>query len=905
MVATLQEFSFGSINEKFDLIPSKVLHEPQFVYLDDVLQTFQIPDIVKFKANGVTVACMRDDNGMMYCPKRIPCRPGCVIEVIYKTPQYCSTSLSSTTTPGSLVSSSVLVDQLSIKNQVSTDLDPSEPMNTTLSRATTPYIHRQLRALNAEVELANQSDCILTAEAMQGLIRKHLVSATKDDETQQPLMQKIELLMGELKLQGNVIEQLTRKMIDMQQQALDRLTLIQSKTEAILTQQLELTEYPIPRLFIVLPEVLTKYDPANWFRTKFRLHFICECGEHTKATKSRIPNHLHLAKHEGYLVRQPTAFFEKYGPFLLLMLELIKFGSIIAGYTVPALKSLKVVELVDSVQQTVELVTAKIDYSLECIDKRLASSPGDSIDTNESQIAMTQQDLTNYLNNVEGLEGVELRQLASFLRTSEEGSLLGNLYRMVTTDGHVKWVCRDHYRTGYQERQTQKLRDVVKLEGGEFDEQLGRIKITLESSFAATEFYNAISNAKGVLDLDVKLHWNQEYADFVKLKDMVKKSNITSIAVHLYCMTGPKIDLKLITNRRYDPIIEAMRLPFIHSFEIDGVPKDFFKRSSAWPRNADFSSLRHLAIGGLDSDTAIVKFKLLVAQASNLSSLSLNVTLEWLPAVFGSIVEHQSYPIEINKCALRFLPPKSDPRTLNVALKDLTHLFKVHGAQVETLDFRQIVMNDLAVEALAEATQNGSSLRVLSLDGSDGCLSVERSKHLASIISRSELRTLWVKLDKDGRHVRILDSLQWKYIRGLEIRETQNDQEIAMRALVNGMEKMLTTVELEYLLYSDYVVSSSRLELMRRIISMLSLKRLELKATLTLEQTLAICESVNFSRMHYIHLECRRWDSGKTQTILDALQHATQLLTIDLGYGEITEAQIEQMHAKGVKLTQQ
>ncbi|KAG0371600.1 hypothetical protein BGX24_001446 [Mortierella sp. AD032] len=167
---------------------------------------------------------------------------------------------------------------------------------------------------------------------------------------------------------------------------------------------------------------------------------------------------------QGYLVREPTEFFKKYGPFHLLMLELIKFGTSIVGHVVPTLTSFKVIELADSVKQSVEVIMARIDYSLDCIDNQLvkvqASSQGDF--ETEPHEPMTQQDLTNYLSDVEGLEGVELRQLRSFLKTSEE-NLLGNLYRMTTSDGHVKWVCRDHYRAIYQEKHTQTLRDVVNL----------------------------------------------------------------------------------------------------------------------------------------------------------------------------------------------------------------------------------------------------------------------------------------------------------------------------------------------------------------------------------------------------------------------------------------------------------
>ncbi|KAF9100733.1 hypothetical protein BGX27_000265 [Mortierella sp. AM989] len=575
MLSTWQDFKFGPIKKRLNLISSKSPDEPQFVFVPAVLKAFKIQDVAEFEANGefeadgMIIDYMRDDKGTAYHPNRIPCRPGCVIDLVFEASKANAISLPPTIAPGSLVSLNESINQLSIKSIVSTDLDPSEPMKTTLSRSSTTHIHDQLKTLSAEVELANQTGQRLDAEAMQSLIRRHLEPPTHGDDVQHYLVQNVGMLvrdMDALKQQGNVIEQLARKMVEMQQQALDRLTLIQSRTEAILTQQLELAEYPIPRLFIVLPEEPAKYDPA---------------------------------KHEGYLVREPTEFFKKYGPFLLLMLELIKFGTNIAGHVVPTIASLKAVELFDPVKQTTQSVTAMIDYSLKCIDTQLAKaqapSLGDFIDTDGPQTAMTQQYLANYLNNVEGLEGVELRQLGSFLKTSVEDNLLGNLYRMTTMDGHVKWVCCDHHRAGYLEAHTQKLHDVIQLAGGQFDEQLGKVEIKLNSEFTAAEFYDAITKAKGVLELSVELNWVKQYTDFVRLKDMVLTSNIRAIKVNLTNTIDRKMDLSLLAHRRYDPLVEIMQLPSIQSFEVSNVNSDFFKNIKQVPKNANLYDQAQIA----------------------------------------------------------------------------------------------------------------------------------------------------------------------------------------------------------------------------------------------------------------------------------------------------------------------
>jgi len=90
-------------------------------------------------------------------------------------------------------------------------------------------------------------------------------------------------------LTAHVIK-LQEEMKQLQIQALDRLALLQNNVRALLTQTYELHEYPIPRLFIVLPDNRSSWNPMDFFSNKFRLYFLCECGEHTKlpTVKSHI-----------------------------------------------------------------------------------------------------------------------------------------------------------------------------------------------------------------------------------------------------------------------------------------------------------------------------------------------------------------------------------------------------------------------------------------------------------------------------------------------------------------------------------------------------------------------------------------------------------------------------------------
>ncbi|KAF9104940.1 hypothetical protein BGX27_009871, partial [Mortierella sp. AM989] len=56
------------------------------------------------------------------------------------------------------------------------------------------------------------------------------------------------------------MEEKQKEMIQLQKQTLDRLAIIQNRVQAVLTQTYELHEYPIPRLFIILPKPTKRRD---------------------------------------------------------------------------------------------------------------------------------------------------------------------------------------------------------------------------------------------------------------------------------------------------------------------------------------------------------------------------------------------------------------------------------------------------------------------------------------------------------------------------------------------------------------------------------------------------------------------------------------------------------------------
>ncbi|KAF9082364.1 hypothetical protein BGX27_004560, partial [Mortierella sp. AM989] len=133
------------------------------------------------------------------------------------------------------------------------------------------------------------------------------------------------------------IKDMQKEAISLQHQALDRLAILQKHAKAILVQNFELHEYPIPRLFIILPVDRTKWNPRNVLENKFRLHFLCECGDHTMKTSKSNQHHIHIAKHEGYEIRNSTDFFSKYGKYILILMQCLKMGELSALTPIPGL----------------------------------------------------------------------------------------------------------------------------------------------------------------------------------------------------------------------------------------------------------------------------------------------------------------------------------------------------------------------------------------------------------------------------------------------------------------------------------------------------------------------------------------------------------------------------------------
>ncbi|KAG0090641.1 hypothetical protein BGZ92_002544 [Podila epicladia] len=371
------------------------------------------------------------------------------------------------------------------------------------------------------------------------------------------------------------------------QETLGHLALIQSRIQALLTQTFELHEYPIPRLFIVLPKDRELWDNLNPFTHKFRLYFLCECGDHTRSAGSTMPHHIHLAKHGGYDLERPTEFFRKYGTYILTMMEMVRFGIATAGIVVPVLEQSRLLDGMEDISKSLavpkEAFGSLVNDAINYVQSH-TESEGFVNEKEEGEFKMTGR---------EALEGADLRQLAGFLGSKDKARTLGNLYRVITREGHVKWVCLNHYRENYKSSASAQLEELVKVLEGTYDEQQGVVRVSLPSRTVADQFYEALAVAKGVQELSLKLVWDVTKADLQRLQSEITKSGIACLEIDGAMFDNPSLD---VVNRssRFDPLVHMVVSAQLQSFSLLNCPR-FLDRISDL-RKKTGSSLRRLML---------------------------------------------------------------------------------------------------------------------------------------------------------------------------------------------------------------------------------------------------------------------------------------------------------------------
>ena len=226
----------------------------------------------------------------------------------------------------------------------------------------------------------------------------------------------------------------------------------------VMTQMYELHEYTTPRYFLILPAkhygISFMNSVRNQFQLHYKLYFLCECSDE--------PSEMHVAPHEGYSIKKTKEFILRYGPYLHTTLKIVKILLSIGGTVIPQLGNL--VPAVDNATpSSLERENLdKLKWQLQLVDTLI-----DKGDVNRTRGGSS----VAQANKPRGspLQGAELRELETYLELGDNKRSLGNLYRIVTTDGHVRWVCPEHNDDISWKKEIRQYIDQLEAMGGEFN----------------------------------------------------------------------------------------------------------------------------------------------------------------------------------------------------------------------------------------------------------------------------------------------------------------------------------------------------------------------------------------------------------------------------------------------------
>ncbi|KAF9136964.1 hypothetical protein BGX30_010685 [Mortierella sp. GBA39] len=639
--------------------------------LTDIQRYF--PTAWGFKVNSINILFLEDEHEQCFEPKRIAHYPNAIIDIVTannsqeEQPQQSST-------PTSLFDETDLQLTADLDNNKQKDIDPSSPHDVdqsvpTLSvQSNTAVATRPRRATfgasSPPVPLPDSlvirsspisTDALLDSQPQEQQQQQQQYQTTKlvhdsnaphfstapteehyfsqdnapnhDKVLQHQLADTQSSPSSEHSHDADDDEQQGHHMKDRpreQHQTMVELAMAQRKLDAAFLLNDELYEYPIPRLFVLLPPSFTNKNPSGEPLQNFRLYFLCECGNrcenHNNSNSSNNsstaefggPSNLpttkptteppgtnprtmvHLVKHGGYEVSRTAEFIEKYGSYVLGMLAVLKHSMAFTAMTNPELSvfherggpSFKTTE--NMVRNTI----ATINTTIDSLEKTLGINSDHDAATDKTDLDAFGGCET--FKNLRTLDGADHRRLDTFLRSHNHDGFLSDLYRITVETGRVKWVCFEHYRTLYSVSSMTSFIEAVEVNGGAYSPYLSKAVINLTSTAAAKDFFGKLTSQALALDeLDIALDWKFGSSDLAALASAVAQSKLRVLRLDMRDDKGKRSAFEGMSlgKGRYHPLVQMVSSKNLRGVFFSNV-HHLGSRVSGLPQNHTTSTLQ-------------------------------------------------------------------------------------------------------------------------------------------------------------------------------------------------------------------------------------------------------------------------------------------------------------------------
>ncbi|KAK3844284.1 MAG: hypothetical protein J3R72DRAFT_438456 [Linnemannia gamsii] len=256
----------------------------------------------------------------------------------------------------------------------------------------------------------------------------------------------------------------------------------------------------------------------------------------------------------------------------------LKYGVMAAGVAVPIIAQAGFIDGLDNTSRLIRDISEDLAEKTDFVIDHLKSIGEYDVTTSSDRLPANPigQDI---LNSIEPLTGPELRQLQKFLRAKDEDNVYANLHKIVTPEGHVRWVCKHHKQEADRPASMAILQAFLSRVGGVFDSTTGVLVVFLPTLHDARELYGIIRKFKFIYQLTVSFEWSIQENDLLQLRDAVSLSSIRHLDIDGERYSGS-----------WDPVLAIMTNPNLQVLSVKKF-KGFLLNVHRWPENVKIRSL--------------------------------------------------------------------------------------------------------------------------------------------------------------------------------------------------------------------------------------------------------------------------------------------------------------------------
>lgn len=267
-------------------------------------------------------------------------------------------------------------------------------------------------------------------------------------------------------------------------------------------------EYATPSLFLILPSDRTFWEDADPSTHTLRLYFLCGYTSQDRSAWEPPQQNIHIADHQGYEIKRPQEFLDRYGHYALRVLKMMQQKFSTSSH--------------DGVPSTSwPSGSSTTEHDLE--EENLASLCARAITYLTVILPSERSENAN-------LSAADTREIGQHLNVQQGDNSYASLFRVISSD-RADWICHTHAHEYFDDTALAELSSFVRDRGGHIDVHQGTLNVHLAAAQDAAKFGRLLESGKQVFDVSLKLGWSMSEES---LSDLVREvSRVQVVALEL------------------------------------------------------------------------------------------------------------------------------------------------------------------------------------------------------------------------------------------------------------------------------------------------------------------------------------------------------------------------------------